>query len=75
MEADLMRVQTSPGCISIRLIAGGQIIWSNRTFARNVDSELGAISRLEDFAHEHGITVYDEAGRLLFTAEPATTKA
>ncbi len=63
--ATLVIVQTSPACLSYRLVdAGGTVIWLNRVFASGphaAASDAGARERMAAWARRHGWKVIDAA--------------
>ena len=58
----LVIVQTSPDCLSYRLMAGGRVVWSNRVHNRP-EGDAGARRRLEAWAAQHGCRVVESKER------------
>ena len=65
--AELVTVQTSPGCVSYRLLvrdpesltAPPRIVWRNRAFADIPESHAGCKGRAYAFALKEGYRVID----------------
>ena len=58
--ATLIIVNTSPGCLSYRLMAAGRVVWSNRVYNNRPEGEAGARKRMAAWAAAHGYTVVEE---------------
>ena len=59
--AVLTIVETSPQCLSYRLMAGGRVVWSNRVYNRP-EGDAGTRKRMAVWAAAHGYTVVEEGG-------------
>ncbi len=64
--AELVTVQTSPGCVSYRLLVrdaeslmAPRIVWSNRAFADIPESHAGGRGRAYAFALKEGYRIID----------------
>ena len=65
--AELVTVQTSPGCVSYRLYvrdaesltAPLRLVWSNRAFADVAASHAGCRARAKAWAIEHGFKLIE----------------
>ena len=57
--AELITKQTSPGCISYRLVVDGRIVWRNRAFADVAASHAGCRARAKAWAIEHGFKLIE----------------
>ena len=66
--AELVAVQTSPGCVSYRLLmrdaesltAPPRIVWRNRAFADIPESHAGCRARAHAFALKEGYRIVEE---------------
>ncbi len=58
--ATLEIVQTSPQCVSYRLVVDGRIVWSNRVYPVP-EGNAGARRRLAQWADAHGYRVIEPA--------------
>ena len=59
--AQLVIVQTSPACLSYRLIVAGRVVFLTRAFSELEQSRQGARARCERWAARHGYTVVADA--------------
>ena len=57
--AELVTKQTSPGCVSYRLVVDGRIVWRNRAFANVAESHAGCRARAQAWAIEHGFKLIE----------------
>ncbi len=57
--AELVTVQTSPGCVSYRLIVAGRTVWSNRAFADVPESHAGCRARAHAWALKAGYRIVE----------------
>ena len=68
--AELVIVQTTPDCVSYRLIAGGRVVWSNRVYPRP-EGHQGARERLAAWALQHGYRVVEQKVQVKQLKQPA----
>jgi hypothetical protein len=59
--ATLEIVQTSPQCLSYRLLAGGRVVWSNRVYNRP-EGDAGARRRMAAWAWRNVYRVVEWKG-------------
>jgi hypothetical protein len=65
--AELVAIQTSPGCVSYRLLvrvtesltAPPWVVWMNRAFADIAESHAGCRARGHEFALKHGYRIVE----------------
>ena len=62
--AELVTKQTSPGCISYRLVVDGRIAWRNRAFADVAASHAGCRARARAWALKHEYWIVEARQRL-----------
>ena len=63
--AELVAVQTSPGCVSYRLLVRdpesltppARVVWRNRAFADIPESHAGCAARAQSWALKHGYRI------------------